>query len=142
MLQTRIASLQPATAGGTCFYDAVLECLKMLGQPNLVPPEALRWLVCLTDGDDLGSSRPNQRGQLVSHMLGSGNAPAGLNMVMITVGALKSENVQVIQSWVKQVTSQGGQGVHLGDKDATGIAKAFEVVAEFLAAEVGGATEC
>lgn len=142
MLQTRIASLQPATAGGTCFYDAVLECLKMLGQPNLVPPEALRWLVCLTDGDDLGSSRPNQRGQLVSHMLGSGNAPAGLNMVMITVGALKSENVQVIQSWVKQVTSQGCQGVHLGDKDATGIAKAFEVVAEFLAAEVGGATEC
>ena len=59
--------------------------------------QALRWLVCLTDGDDLGSSRhlrmrlacqfeiqlamrsscpscfsagrPNQRGQLVSHML-------------------------------------------------------------------------
>ncbi|CAE7551414.1 unnamed protein product [Symbiodinium natans] len=111
-------------------------------EPNLVPSEALRWLVCLTDGDDLGSSRPNQRGQLVSQMLGSSSAPAGLNMVMITVGALKSENVQVIQSWVKQVTTQGGQGVHLGDKDATGIAKAFEVVAEFLAAEVGGATEC
>jgi len=142
LLQQQIAGLQPASAGGTCFYDAVLECLQMLGKPGLVPPEALRWLVCLTDGDDLGSSRPNSRGELVTKMLASGAAPAGLNMVMITVGALKAENVQVIKSWVDLVTAKGGQGAHLGDKDATGIAKAFEVVAEFLAAEVGGATEC
>lgn len=142
MLQTRIASLTPSNAGGTCFYDAVLECLRTLGKPGLVPKEAARWLVCLTDGDDLGSSRPNAHGQMVSQMLASGNVLAALNMVMITVGTLKTENVQVIQSWVRQVSAQGGKGVHLGDKDATGIAKAFEVVAEFLAAEVGGATEC
>jgi len=142
MLQTRVASLTPSNAGGTCFYDAVLECLRMLSKPSLVPNEAARWLVCLTDGDDLGSSRPNARGQLVSQMLASGSVLAALNMVMITVGTLKAENVQVIQSWVKQVSSQGGKGLHLGDKDATGIAKAFDVVAEFLAAEVGGATEC
>lgn len=141
-LHTRIAGLQPANAGGTCFYDAVLECLRVLGQPQLAPADALRWLVCLTDGDDLGSSRPNARGELVNNMLASGKAPAGLNMVMITVGALKTENVRVIQSWVKHVKTQGGEGAHLGDKDASGIAKAFEVVAEFLATEVGGATEC
>lgn len=141
MLQTRVASLTPSNAGGTCFYDAVLECLRTLSKPSLVPNEAARWLVCLTDGDDLGSSRPNARGQLVSQML-AGSSLASLNMVMITVGTLKQENVQVIQSWVRQVSAQGGKGVHLGDKDATGIAKAFEVVAEFLAAEVGGATEC
>lgn len=141
-LSQRLAVLRPQEAGGTCFFDAVHKCLGMLSQRGIAPPGASRWLVCLTDGDDLGSSRGNTRGELVSRALLGRSIPAGLNMIMITVGSLKPENVHVIQSWVKHVSSAGGKGLHLGDKDASGISKAFDVVAEYLAGEVGGATEC
>lgn len=141
-LSLRLASLKPQEAGGTCFFDAVLKCLNMLSQRGIAPPGASRWLVCLTDGDDLGSSRGNTRGELVSRALLSGSFAAELNMIMITVGSLKLENVHVIQSWVNHISSAGGKGLHLGDKDASGISKAFDVVAEYLAGEVGGATEC
>lgn len=113
----------------------------MIHKPGGVPGEALKWLVCLTDGDDLGSRRENSRGEIVTQMLNSG-ATATLNMVMITVGALRAQNLKIIDSWVDKVSSVGGLGKHVSEKDAGAIAKAFEVVAECLAAEVGGATEC
>lgn len=141
MLEARIAGLRPQLAGGTCFFDAVTQCLQLLSQPLLTPAEALPWLVCLTDGDDLGSRPQNARGELVTKMLQAG-VPAHLNMVMITVGALNATNVQIIDSWVERVHAAGGLGRHLPERDAATIAKAFEVVAECLAVEVGGATEC
>uniref|UniRef100_A0A7S2G0E3 VWFA domain-containing protein n=1 Tax=Alexandrium andersonii TaxID=327968 RepID=A0A7S2G0E3_9DINO len=112
-----------------------------MNQPNVAPAEALKWLVCLTDGDDLGSRRENARGEIVNQMLHAG-IPSNLNMVMITVGSLRAGNVKVIDSWVEKVSSTGGLGRHVSEKDAAAIAKAFDVVAECLATEVGGATEC
>lgn len=140
-LASKIQTLRPQTAGGTAFFDAVAQCLQMLNQPGVLPSEALKWLVCLTDGDDLGSRRENTRGEMVNQMLNAG-IPSNLNMVMITVGSLRAGNVQIIDSWVEKVASTGGLGRHVSEKDAAAIAKAFEVVAECLATEVGGATEC
>jgi len=68
--------------------------------------------------------------------------PPHLNMAMITVGHLQEQNVRIIQSWTERVAASGGLGKHLPEKDAGQIAEAFNVVAECLAAEVGGATEC
>jgi cell division inhibitor SulA len=141
VLTSKIQALRPQTAGGTCFFDAVAQCLQMMHRPGLVPPDASRWLICLTDGDDLGSRRENSQGQMVTHMLNSG-ASAHLNMVMITVGSLKAGNLKVIDNWCEQVSMSGGLGRHVSEKDAAAIAKAFEVVVECLATEVGGATEC
>lgn len=62
-------------------------------------------------------------------------------MIMITVGQLKAQNTQVIDSWVHQVAQTGGVGRHISEKDAAAIAQAFEVVAECLDAEFGGAME-
>lgn len=140
-LESRIASLRPQAAGGTCFFDAVATCLQLLGQPNSAAPNAQRWLICLTDGDDLGSRANNARGELVTQMLGN-CPPAHLNTVFITVGALQAINMQIIDSWVDRVHKGGGFGRLLAEKDAASISKAFDVVAECLAAEVGGATEC
>eukprot|EP00928_Gymnodinium_smaydae_P063628 TRINITY_DN47149_c0_g1_i1.p1 TRINITY_DN47149_c0_g1~~TRINITY_DN47149_c0_g1_i1.p1 ORF type:complete len:1550 (+),score=417.94 TRINITY_DN47149_c0_g1_i1:130-4779(+) len=140
-LENKIASLRPDMMGGTCFYDAVLMCLRTLAKPGLVAPGAPKWLVTLTDGDDLGSRRENASGQLVNQMLQAGGA-GSINMVTITVGRLKQQNLQVISSWAEQVKKLGGTGLHVSEKDASGIAMAFEVVAECLSAEVGGATEC
>lgn len=62
--------MQAQRLGGTCFFDAVLECLQQLGQASsAAPPDAPRWLVCLTDGDDLGSRRDNTHGELVTRAL-------------------------------------------------------------------------
>lgn len=141
VLTSKIQALRPQTSGGTCFFDAVAACLQMMHKPGLLPPDASRWLVCLTDGDDLGSRRENAQGQMVTHMLNSG-ASSHLNMVMITVGSLRANNLKVIDNWCEQVSASGGLGRHVSEKDAAAIAKAFEVVAECLAAEVGGATEC
>eukprot|EP00931_Biecheleriopsis_adriatica_P045170 TRINITY_DN25892_c0_g1_i2.p1 TRINITY_DN25892_c0_g1~~TRINITY_DN25892_c0_g1_i2.p1 ORF type:complete len:1704 (-),score=338.00 TRINITY_DN25892_c0_g1_i2:137-5248(-) len=142
MLESRLGGLRPQAAGGTCFFDAVALCLQMLSQPGPpAPPEAKRWLVCLTDGDDLGSRPQNAQGQMVTSILAT-SPPANLSMVMITVGALKSINAQIIESWVERVRARSGMGRLLLEKDAASIAKAFDVVAEYLAAEVGGATEC
>jgi len=140
MINGRISQLRPAQAGGTCFFDAVELCLKMLDHPGALPPDALRWLVCLTDGDDLGSRAENARGGVVTRMLDAGISR--LNMVMITVGALKSQNVQIIDHWIERVSATGGLAKHVSEKDASAISQAFDVVAECLAAEVGGATEC
>jgi len=140
-LASKIQTLRPQTAGGTAFFDAVAQCLQMMHQPGVASAEVLKWLVCLTDGDDLGSRRDNARGELVTQMLNAG-IPSHLNMVMITVGALRQGNMQIIDSWVERVTASGGLGRHVSEKDAAAIAKAFEVVAECLATEVGGATEC
>jgi len=140
-INARISGLQAQTLGGTCFFDAVAQCLQLLSQPGLAPPEAPRWLVCLTDGDDLGSRRENARGEQVNKMLDAGT-PANLNMVMITVGRLKECNLQVIDRWVEQVVAAGGFGRHLSERNAAAITGAFEVVAECLSLDVGGATEC
>jgi len=137
----RIASLQAQTLGGTCFFDAVLQCIQQLGLPGLAPMGAPRWLVCLTDGDDLGSRRENARGEQVCKMLEVG-MPANLNMIMITVGRLKETNLRVIDCWVDQVTAAGGFARHLSERTATAIQQSFEEVAECLALDVGGATEC
>jgi Mg-chelatase subunit ChlD len=140
-LTAQIASLKPQSQGGTCFYDAVATSLKILGQPALVPLDGMRWVICLTDGDDLGSQRGNQSGELVTQMLQSSGL-ANLNMVMITVGPMKQQNLQIMDSWVNHVTGAGGQGMRISETDAVNITKAFEVVAEYLAADVGGAVEC
>mmetsp|Transcript_102129 Transcript_102129/g.284513 ORF Transcript_102129/g.284513 Transcript_102129/m.284513 type:complete len:199 (-) Transcript_102129:151-747(-) len=140
LLRTKIAGLRPQTAGGTQFFDAVNECLQLLNKSDLSRPDASRWLVCLTDGDDLGSKRDNNQGQLVSRSLDAG-VPPNLNMVMITVGALKREMTTTITSWVDKVKSRGGFAQLQSEKDAGNITMAFQVVAECLAAEVGGAVE-
>merc|ERR1719433_1812939 len=141
MLEARIAGLRPQSSGGTCFFDAVANCLQLLSQPGRALSDCLPWLVCLTDGDDLGSRPQNSRGELVTQMLEAG-LPPRLSMMTITVGSLKAANVQIIDSWVAQVHMAGGLGKHLSEKDAATIARAFDVVAECLAVEVGGSTEC
>lgn len=142
LFETRLATLRPQIAGGTCFYDAVAQCLQLIGQPGLqIPNAAKRWLLCLTDGDDLGSRPQNAQGQWVSHML-EASPPANFSLVVITVGVLKRINASIIDSWVQKVCARNGVGKHLSEKDAATIARAFDVVAECLAAEVGGATEC
>lgn len=139
MLAARIAGLRPQIAGGTRFYDAVAHCLQLVNSITAV--ESRRWLVCLTDGDDLGSSPQNKQGEQVFRLLQAG-IPRHLNMVIVTVGSLKAVNVQIINAWVERVSAAGGLGKHLPEKDASSIAKAFGVVAECLSAEVGGAVEC
>jgi len=141
-LDAQIAALQAQTLGGTCFFDAVAQCLQLLGQPGLAPANAQKWLVCLTDGDDLGSQRDNSNGELVTRMLDSEGIVDDLNMVMITVGKLKEKNLRVIDHWVERVGAGGGMARHLSEQNAGAISLAFNVVAEYLAAEVGGATEC
>jgi Mg-chelatase subunit ChlD len=139
-LEGLISNLTPHTAGGTCFFDAVAHSLQMMTSGEHAPPESPRWLICLTDGDDIGSRRENENGEIVARMLDSENDK--LNMIMITVGKLKSKNLRIIDSWSDQVARNGGHGQHLSEKDAVSIGKAFEVVAEALAADVGGAIEC
>lgn len=141
-LDARIAALQAQTLGGTCFFDAIAECLQLLNQRDLAAPTAPRWLVCLTDGDDLGSRRENAGGEMVTRMLDAEGITDNLNMVMITVGKLKEKNLSVIDSWVERVATAGNIARHLSNQDAASISQAFSVVAECLAAEVGGATEC
>mmetsp|Transcript_94741 Transcript_94741/g.263187 ORF Transcript_94741/g.263187 Transcript_94741/m.263187 type:complete len:196 (+) Transcript_94741:3-590(+) len=136
-LETRLNGVQPETAGGTCFFDAVAKSLQLLSATRC----SSKWLVCLTDGDDLGSRPENSQGQVVTKMLAE-KGLGDLNVIMITVGQLKDQNVQLINSWVSQVSATGGVGRHLSERNAAAIASAFEVVAEFLDAEVGGATEC
>eukprot|EP00930_Biecheleria_cincta_P042334 TRINITY_DN29121_c0_g1_i1.p1 TRINITY_DN29121_c0_g1~~TRINITY_DN29121_c0_g1_i1.p1 ORF type:complete len:1577 (+),score=242.18 TRINITY_DN29121_c0_g1_i1:81-4811(+) len=142
LFESRLAGLRPQIAGGTCFFDAVAHCLQLISQPGLqIPSVAKRWLVCLTDGDDLGSRPQNSQGQWVSNMLDA-SPPANFSLVIITVGVLKRINANIIDSWVQKVCARNGLGKHLCEKDAATIARAFDVVAECLAAEVGGATEC
>eukprot|EP00401_Gymnodinium_catenatum_P036399 CAMPEP_0117477808 /NCGR_PEP_ID=MMETSP0784-20121206/11017_1 /TAXON_ID=39447 /ORGANISM="" /LENGTH=751 /DNA_ID=CAMNT_0005272129 /DNA_START=45 /DNA_END=2297 /DNA_ORIENTATION=- len=133
-LEIKLAGLKCDMAGGTCFFDAVAGCLQTLSKPGLASPQAPRWVVCLTDGDDVGSRPENSRGQLVNSALSSRMA-RNLNMVMITVGRLHERNVKVINSWVDQVSKSGGVGLHVSEKDASAISKAFGVVAQDLAAD-------
>jgi len=142
MLMQKIQALKPQMQGGTCFFDAVAQCLQMMQRPVGLPPDAARWLVCLTDGDDLGSRTDNQQGQLVTRMLNMGSMIAQLNMMMITVGLLKANNLKIIDSWCQKVSQAGGLGKLVAEKDAKEISKAFEVVYECLASEVGGSNEC
>jgi Mg-chelatase subunit ChlD len=135
-----IGSLKPSTAGGTCFFDAVAHSLRMLKSSEHAPLDSPRWLICLTDGDDIGSRKENENGEVVARMLNEDINK--LNMIMITVGKLKANNLRIISSWTDQVARSGGHGQHLSEKDAVSIGKAFEVVAEALAADVGGAIEC
>merc|ERR1712107_150482 len=100
----------------------------------------MKWLISLTDGDDVGSQRQNQNGQ-VNHILDT-SAPANLNLVQITVGPLKDQNLRIMDAWVDRVNRLGGQGMRISEKDAVNITKAFDVVAEYLAADMGGAVEC
>jgi len=139
MLEMRIAGLRPQMVGGTKFFDAVAQSLQLMSQT--MPADAARWLVCLTDGDDLGSQPQNGRGEIVTRMLHDGSQ-SKLNMVVVTVGSLKAINVQIIQAWVERVSKVGGLGRHIPEKNAAAIAQAFDVVAECLAVEVGGAVEC
>lgn len=141
-LEQKFSQLAPKMDGGTAFFDAILKCLKLLKDPKSAPPGSPRWLVCLTDGDDAGSRFENMEGELVNEMLEPKNIPQNLNMVLITVGRLRDRNVKIIDSWADKISAQGGVGRHVSEKDASAIAKAFEVVAEVLATEVGGATEC
>jgi len=136
-----IGRLRPSTSGGTCFFDAVDMCLQLMGLQTVAPLRWPRWLVCLTDGDDLGSRHENAQGQLVTKALDSGTIQ-NLNMVIITVGALKEQNMRVVDTWVQRVSNSGGLGRHVSEKDAAKIEMAFDVVAQILAADVGGAIEC
>jgi len=141
MLKSRLAGLRPQTAGGTRFYDAVEHCVQLLKQPGAAHANSEKWLVCLTDGDDAGSQAQNAQGQLVTQSLSSG-MPSDMNLLVITVGAMKASNIQIITGWTERVSAAGGLGRLLAEKDAATIGRAFEVVAEFLSAEVGGAVEC
>lgn len=138
MMESRIAGLRPSTAGGTRFFDAVAQCLHLL--KTSAPADAVRFLVCLTDGDDLGSQPQNARGEFVTRMLCEGSQKQ-LNLLVVTVGPLQAVNIQIIKSWTERVAQAGGVGKHIPEKDAATIGKAFDVVAECLA-EVGGAVEC
>jgi hypothetical protein len=141
LLVSQIASLRPQMAGGTCFFDAVAHCLRLLTQLSHVPADAQRFLVCLTDGDDLGSHPQNARGEMVTQLLAN-CASKYLNLLAVTVGPLKPVNVQVLRSWVQRVVTAGGVGRLFSERDAATIAKAFEIVAEYLVVEVGGTVEC
>jgi len=141
LLEMKLNTMQPESGGGTRFFDAVATCLEQLHQPGLAPVDAPRWLVCLTDGDDIGSRAGNANGEIVNQML-LARAPPNLNMVMITVGTLKEKNLKVIEDWVTKVSQAGGVGQLQSEKSAIHIKKAFDVVAEVLAVDVGGATEC
>lgn len=140
-IDEQIACLAPSKAGGTAFFDAVLEGLKLMNDPTVALAKGPRWMVCLTDGDDVGSKRDNAQGELVTKMLDSGAVP-NLNMVIITVGVMAEKNVKVIKTWVNSLVASGGIGQHVSEKDASQIETAFNVVAEVLAADVGGAVEC
>eukprot|EP00403_Amphidinium_massartii_P021214 CAMPEP_0178402572 /NCGR_PEP_ID=MMETSP0689_2-20121128/16912_1 /TAXON_ID=160604 /ORGANISM="Amphidinium massartii, Strain CS-259" /LENGTH=1582 /DNA_ID=CAMNT_0020023479 /DNA_START=98 /DNA_END=4843 /DNA_ORIENTATION=+ len=130
-LEAKLGALRPQLIGGTKFFDAVAQSLMSLSQSV---PEARHWLICLTDGDDLGSQIGNTRGEQVNELLSSG-AVHDLNMVVITVGALQAANVEIVSSWAERVSAAGGIGRHLLEKDAGRISEAFDVVAECLAAE-------
>jgi len=138
-LMEMIAKLQPQTVGGTRFFDGVAQSLQLLNQSGLA--QSKQWLVCLTDGDDAGSRQQNAKGEIVNQILGS-SAVSNLNMVVITVGSFRALNLQIISSWTEIVSAAGGVGRHLAEKDAGNIGDAFDVVAECLAVEVGGAIEC
>lgn len=139
-LGAEIGRLSPERGGGTCFFDAVSSCLQLMGGSQVAPANWARWLVCLTDGDDIGSRIQNCRGQEVTRMIES-RSIKNLNTVFITVGRLKEHNVKIIDTWVERVCSFGGLGRHVSEKDAAAIEMAFDVVAECLAADVGGAVE-
>jgi len=144
MLSSRLTQLRPQTAGGTRFFDAVEHCLQLLKQSGAGQAETAqseKWLVCLTDGDDAGSQQRNSQGELVTQSLAS-SMPTDMNLLVITVGAMKASNIQIISGWTERVNAAGGLGRLLAEKDAATIARAFEVVAELLCAEVGGAVEC
>jgi len=109
-ISSKISSLRPSSQGGTAFFDAVLDCLNMLDKGGAgQPPDAQKWLICLTDGDDLGSQRTNARGELVDKKLAA-SVSERLNMMMITVGALRAGNVLTINQWVERVAKAGGTG--------------------------------
>jgi len=135
----KLQALRPQMAGGTKFYDAIEHCVNLLNQPDAGGDS--RWLVCLTDGDDAGSSLQNRQGEVVSKLLAT-KMPRDFNLLVITVGEMKAANIQIITSWTQRVTSSGGLGRLLCEKDAGTIGRAFDEVAEFLTAEVGGAIEC
>jgi Mg-chelatase subunit ChlD len=141
VIMNRLAALRPQMAGGTRFYDAVESCLNLFQQPSYNIAGTQKWLVCLTDGDDAGSARANCHGEMVSKILAT-SMPSDLNLLVITVGAMKAENIQIINSWAERVSGAGGLGRLLAERDAATIARAFDVVAECLTAEVGGAIEC
>lgn len=115
--------------------------LELVNHLNQIPGDAQRYLICLTDGDDLGSNPQNARGELVTQLL-STSASKYLNLLAVTVGPLKPVNMQVIKSWVQRVGAAGAVGRLFSERDAATIAKAFEMVAEYIAAEVGGTVEC
>merc|ERR1719210_1966367 len=106
MLQSRLTTMQPEMVGGTRFFDSVAQCLQELDQPGLVSPDQSRWLVCLTDGDDIGSNAGNKSGEQVTEILKT-KMPKNLNMVMITVGEMKEKNMQVMEGWVSMITRSG-----------------------------------
>merc|ERR1719410_586899 len=141
VLQNKLTRMKPEMTGGTRFFDSVAQSLQELDQLGLASPDQSRWLVCLTDGDDIGSSFGNRSGERVTEILKS-KMPKNLNMVMITVGQLQERNLQVMEGWVSMITRSGGVGQLLAEKSAVDIRKAFDVVAEVLAVDVGGATEC
>lgn len=148
-IAAKIREIEPAKHGGTAFFDAVATCINMLnqqlywqraGQSNM--KDGGKWLVCLTDGDDIGSRPTNANGEVVTDMLQKGSN-TNLNMMMITVGKLKEKNIRVIDQWMSTLNATGGMGRHILQKDAGAIGQAFEVVADCLAAyDVGGAIEC
>lgn len=140
-VEARLAQMRPQMQGGTCFYDALAMSLQVLAKPGIVAPDSPKWLICLTDGDDLGSRHGNSRGEMTTSMFSQNIVPK-LNLAMITVTPLKPENARVISGWIDMVNGGGGMGRLMAESSAVNIASAFEVVAEALAADVGGATEC
>jgi len=141
LLEMKLNTMQPESGGGTRFFDAVAMCIDQLHQQGTAPASLPRWLVCLTDGDDIGSRGGNTSGEAVTQKLLAGAAPK-TNMAIITVGTLKEKNLKVIEGWVAHVSQSGAYGQLLSEQSAASIRRAFDVVAEVLAVDVGGAMVC
>merc|ERR1712232_333691 len=111
-----------------------------MGSQGGAPDHFSRWLVCLTDGDDVGSSKDNQ---FVTNQLTQ--CAGRLNMITITVESkyakLKPQTVQAVTSWAALISKAGCVGKYVPAEDASKIMESFNVVAQVLERETRGSIE-
>lgn len=133
---------QPKLVGGTRLHDAVFSGLSQLER---LGSKEVKFLVCLTDGDDNASWQNNRNGEAVMQALRHGIA--GLNLIIISVGQLAESSLRVFRGWVETAKTHGGKGQLITvDRAASSgmfsIGVAFEQVAEVIQAETTGFMEC
>jgi len=140
-LEAAIQTCQIDTMAGTVLFEAVSQCVQTLCFSQGVAPDHFsRWLVCLTDGDDVGSSKDNQ---FVTNQLTQ--CAGRLNMITITVESkyakLKPQTVQAVNSWAALISKAGCVGKYVPAEDASKIMESFNVVAQVLERETRGSIE-